>query len=55
MCCNSWGHIELDMTERRNGTELRYVIAFLLRSKHLFISWLQSPSTVALNSLKLLA
>ena len=33
----------------------RYVIAFLPRSKHLFISWLQSPSAVALNSWKLLA
>ena len=27
----------------------RYVIAFLLRSKHLLISWLQLPSTVILE------
>ena len=27
----------------------RFVIAFLLRSKHLLISWLQSPSTVILE------
>ena len=28
---------------------LRLVIAFLQRSKHLLISWLQSPSTVILR------
>ena len=28
----------------------RFVIAFLLRSKHLFISWLKSPSAVILES-----
>ena len=28
----------------------RFVIAFLLRSKHFLISWLQSPSTVILES-----
>ena len=28
----------------------RLVIAFLLRSKHLLISWLQSPSTVILET-----
>ena len=27
----------------------RFVIAFLSRNKHLFISWLQSPSTVTLE------
>ena len=27
----------------------RFVIAFLLRSKHLLISWLQSPSAVILE------
>ena len=27
----------------------RFVIAFLLRSKHLLISWLQSPSAVLLD------
>ena len=33
-------------------TELRFVIAFLPRSKHLLISWLQSPSTVTLGPKK---
>ena len=31
----------------------RLVIAFLLRSKHLFISWLQSPSAMILDSKKI--
>ena len=31
----------------------RFVIAFLPRSKHLFISWLQSPSAVILESKKI--
>ena len=31
----------------------RFVIAFLPRSKHLFISWLQSPSTVILEPKKI--
>ena len=31
----------------------RFVIAFLLRSKHLLISWLQSPSTVILEPKKI--
>ena len=31
----------------------RLVIAFLLRSKHLFISWLQSPSAVTLEPQKI--
>ena len=31
----------------------RLVIAFLSRSKHLFISWLQSPSTVILEPKKI--
>ena len=31
----------------------RLVIAFLLRSKHLFISWLQSPSAVILEPQKI--
>ena len=30
----------------------RFVIAFLPRSKHLLISWLQSPSTVILEPKK---
>ena len=32
----------------------RFVIAFLPRSKHLFISWLQSPSAVILEPKKIL-
>ena len=31
----------------------RFVIAFLLRSKHLLISWLQSPSAVILEPKKI--
>ena len=31
----------------------RFVIAFLQRSKHLFISWVQSPFTVILESKKI--
>ena len=31
----------------------RFVIVFLLRSKHLFISWLQSPSAVILELRKI--
>ena len=31
----------------------RFVIAFLPRSKHLFISWLQSPSAVILEPKKI--
>ena len=31
------------------STLSRFVIAFLPRSKHLFISWLQSPSAVILE------
>ena len=30
----------------------RFVIAFIPRSKHLLISWLQSPSAVILESMK---
>ena len=31
----------------------RLVITFLLRSKRLFISWLQSPSAVTLEPIKI--
>ena len=31
----------------------RFLIAFLPRSKHLLISWLQSPSTVILETKKI--
>ena len=34
------------------NTPFRFVIAFFPRSKHLLISWLQSPSTVTLESKK---
>ena len=35
------------------NTPSRFVIAFLPRSKHLLISWLQSPSAVILESKKI--
>ena len=35
------------------NTLSRFVIAFLPRRKHLLISWLQSPSTVSLESKKM--
>ena len=35
------------------NTLSRFVIAFLLRNKHLLISWLQSPSAVILESKKI--
>ena len=35
------------------NTFSRFVIAFLPRSKHLLISWLQSPFTVILESKKI--
>ena len=34
-------------------TELRFVVAFLPRNKHLLISWLQSPSAVILEPKKI--
>ena len=49
--CSPWGHKELDMTEQLNWTRL--VITFLPRSKHLLISWLQSPSAVTLERKKI--
>ena len=51
-CCNSWGHKELNTTEWLKWTELMLVIAFLPRSKHLLISWPQSPSAVILAPLQ---
>ena len=50
-CCDSWGRKESDTTERLNWTRL--VITFLPRSKHLLISWLQSPSAVILEPAKM--
>ena len=35
------------------NTLSRFVIAFLPRSKHLLISWLQAPSTVIMKSKKI--
>ena len=35
------------------NTPSRFVIAFLPRSKHLLISWLQSPSAVILEPKKI--
>ena len=35
------------------NTMSRFVIAFLLRSNHLLISWLESPYTVILESKKI--
>ena len=43
---------ESDMTERLHSLS-RLVITFLLRSKHLLISWLQSPSAVILEPRKI--
>ena len=43
------------MTERLNWTELRLVIAFVPRSKHLLISWLQSPSAMILDEIRSVA
>ena len=40
---------ESDTTEWLNWTELRLVITLLPRSKHLLISWLQSPSALILE------
>ena len=41
-----WGHKELDTTKRLH-------FHFLPRSKHLLISWLQSPSAVILDPPKI--
>ena len=46
-----WGRKESDMTEQLYLTRL--VIAFLPRSKHLLILWLQSPSAVILEPKKI--
>ena len=50
-CCDSWGCKKSDTTEQLNWTRL--VITFLPRSKHLLISWLQSPSAVTLEPPKI--
>ena len=40
-------------TQLSDWTELRFVIVFLPKSKHLLISWLQSPSAVILEPKKI--
>ena len=44
--------ISKSRTRLRDWSDLRFVIAFLLRSKCLLISWLQSPSAVVLEPKK---
>ena len=44
-----WSFVDKVMSLLFN-TPSRFVIAFIPRSKHLLISWLQSPSTVILES-----
>ena len=54
MGCCLWGHTELDTTKRlSSSSSSRLIIAFLPRSKHLLISWLQSPSAVILEPPKI--
>ena len=52
---HSFDHV--DLCQQRNVSAFnmmsRFVIAFLPRSKHLLISWLQSPSTVILKPPKI--
>ena len=52
LCCSPWGHKESDMTEQLKA-EVRLIIAFLPRSKHLLILWLQSLSAVILEPQKI--
>ena len=40
MCCDSWGHKELDMTERLNGTELKLLKSFPLKL-HILRLWMK--------------
>ena len=52
-----WTNCSLDFCWQSNvsafNTLLRFVIAFFPRSKHLLISWLQSPSAVILEPKKI--
>ena len=48
MALNTWTFVGKVMSLLFNMPS-RFVIAFLPRSKHLLISWLQSPSTVILE------
>ena len=47
-----WTFVSIVMSLLFNSMS-RFVIAFLPRSKHLLISWLQSPSTVILEPKKI--
>ena len=47
-----WTFVDKVMSLLSN-TLSRFVIAFLPRSKHLLISWLQSPSTVIFEPKKI--
>ena len=44
-----------DMMSLLLNTLSRFVIAFLPKSKHLLISWLQSPSAVVLETKKIMS
>ena len=52
----TWTFVGKVMTllyKREKNTLSRFVVAFLPRSKHLLILWLQSPSAVILEPLKI--
>ena len=50
---NSWSMVGMMVMSLLFNMLTRFVIAFLPRSKHLLISWLQSPSTVILEPPKI--
>ena len=51
---NYWENHSFDSTDLcQQNMPSRFVIAFLPRSKHLLISWLQSPSAVILEPKKI--
>ena len=50
---NSWSMVGMMVMSLLFNMLTRFVIAFLPRSKHLLISWLQSPSTVTLEPKKI--
>ena len=53
VCWSPWGRrVRHDWVTELNWTKLKLIIAFPLRSKHLLISWLQSPSAVILEPKK---
>ena len=51
--CTAVHGVAKSRTQLSDWTELRFVIVFLPKSKHLLISWLQSPSTVILEPKKI--